>query len=181
MVKDTRAERHHPHREEFFRNRLLEFVALYKFVVDTLVRKKTQDVRARAKVDHTYLQLTPEAARGATVTFNVRGKATPFISPAFKKSSIMLNDEYLAVILLMKFQRNRFFMWLLGLFAGGAMAPEISVNANAAGTTPASKKKKERKRARGSPALAGGGLGGGAEGGGLRTGGSGGGGLGTGG
>jgi len=180
-VKETRAELHHRNRDESFRNLLLEFVALYKSVVDTLVRKKTQDVTARAKVYHTYLELTPEAARGATFTFNVRGKATPFVSPAFKKSSIMLNDEYLAVILLMSFQRNPFFLWLLGLFAGGAMAPKIPVDANAAGTTPASNNKIGKKRARGSPALACGGVGGGSGGGGLRTGGSSSGGLGTGG
>lgn len=98
-------------------------MGLYKFLVDTLVKKKTADVAARFNVNHTYMQLTPQEARGATVTFYVLGKPARFSSPAFKKCSIMLNDEYLAVILLMKIQRIRFCLWLLGLLYGGAMAP----------------------------------------------------------
>mgnify|MGYP000412345302 CR=1 FL=1 len=107
------------------------------------MKQRTADVVSRAKVDHTYLQLTPEAARGVTVTFNVRGKASVFTSPAFKKSSIMLNEEYLALILLMKFQLNLFFLWFLGLFSGGAMAPRIVDNLKVSCKTPAAKEVRE--------------------------------------
>jgi len=153
MVKETRAELSHDHREDSFRNRLLEFVGLYKLVVDALVKQKTVHAVARVKVNHTYLQLTPEVSRGATVTFNIRGKAETFVSPAFKKTGIMINNEYLAVILLMKFKRNPFFLWLLGLFSRGALAPKAADDtaAPAASTTQGSKKKKGKKRQRGSP------------------------------
>ena len=107
------------------------------------MKQRTADVVSRANVDHTYLQLTPEAARGATVTSNVRGKASVFITPAFKKSSIMLNEEYLALILLMKFQLNLFFLWFLGLFSGGAMAPRIVDNLKVSCKTPAAKEVRE--------------------------------------
>lgn len=154
MVKETRAELCHDHRDDSFRNRLLEFVGLYKFVVDSLVKRKAVHAVARSKVNHTYMQLTPEDARGAKVTFNVRGKAETFMSPAFKKTSIMINNEYLAVILLMNFKRNPFFLWLLRLFARGALAPKAADDPEAPGASaiPLSKNKKGKKRHRGSPA-----------------------------
>ena len=154
MVNETRAELCHDHRDYSFRNRLLVFVGLYKFVVDSLVKRKAVHAVARSKVNHTYMQLTPEVARGAKVTFNVRGKAETFMSPAFKKTSIMINNEYLAVILLMNFKRNPFFLWLLRLFARRALAPKAADDPEAPGAsaTPLSKYKKGKKRHRGSPA-----------------------------
>eukprot|EP00168_Porphyra_purpurea_P000145 TRINITY_DN10183_c0_g1_i1.p1 TRINITY_DN10183_c0_g1~~TRINITY_DN10183_c0_g1_i1.p1 ORF type:complete len:161 (+),score=29.48 TRINITY_DN10183_c0_g1_i1:188-670(+) len=145
MVKETRAELDHPHRDESFRNRLLEFVALYKLVVDTLVKQKTADLAERAKVTIRYYELTPRR-RAAPWSPSMSAANRVIHLPAFKKSSIMLNNEYLAVILLMKFKRNPFFSWLLGLFDGGAMAPNRANDPTEPGTTPASKKTKGKKR-----------------------------------
>lgn len=178
VVKETEAELKVPSRDNSFRNRLLEFIGLYKFVVDTLVKRKMTDATARAKVDHNYNQLTPEAARGATVRFKIRGSEVCFISPSFKNTRYMINDEYLAVIMLMKVRRDPFFLWLLALFSGGALAPTsaaASTTANRMSVAPTSRAANERmgrKRQRESPpkarvssgaagGSAGGGLGGG--------------------
>lgn len=155
-VEETEKELKMPHRSKSVRNRLLEFAGLYKFVVDTLVKRRLTDEAARAKVDHHYYLLTPEVARGATVRFKIRGGQVSFDSPSFKNTKFMINDEYLAVILLMKVRRDPFFLWLLALFSGGALAPAVwdglaSGEAAAGAPTPAVVSKKGRKRPRGSP------------------------------
>ncbi|KAK1861669.1 hypothetical protein I4F81_004250 [Pyropia yezoensis] len=100
LVQETEGELRMRHRDNSFRNRLLEFVGLYKFVVDTLVKRKKPDAAARVKVDHHYYQLTPEVARGATVRFKIRGGDVCFVSPMFKSTKFMTNDEYLSVAVL---------------------------------------------------------------------------------
>lgn len=157
VVLETEAELRIRHRDKSFRNRLLEFVGLYKFVVDTLVKRRTTELAARVKVDHNYYQLTPEAARGTTVRFRIRGGEVSFSSPVFKNTRYMINDEYLAIIMLMKVRGDAFFLWLLAMFSGGALAPPVSrrkaaVDGAIAGpSTPAAVKKNGRKRQRGSP------------------------------
>jgi len=69
----------------------------------------------------------------------------------------MINDEYLAVIMVMKVRRDAFFLWLLAVYSGGALAPtRTGGSASAAGTptaprTPAALRLKGKKRLRGSP------------------------------
>lgn len=156
LVLETEGELRMRHRDNTFRNRLLEFVGLYKFVVDTMVKRKKPDAAARVKVDHHYYQLTPVVARGATVRFKIRGGDVCFVSPMFKNTKFMTNDEYLLIIVLMKFQRDPFFLWLLGLFSGGALAPAVPADPSSRDgakgpITPAASGKKGKKRQRASP------------------------------
>jgi len=103
---------------------LLAFIGLYKFVVDTLVKRTILDSKKREEVDHSYLQLTPEATRGALVKFmNYKGQRVETLSPVFANQADTKVNPAMAVILLMKHDRDPFFLWLMGMFVRGARAP----------------------------------------------------------
>ncbi|KAK1860640.1 hypothetical protein I4F81_003228 [Pyropia yezoensis] len=112
-------------RDSSLRSRLIEFMALFKFVTDTMVKKECTDPVLRDKVDHPYKDLTPDVVRGKTVSFNMAsGKRVSSSTPMFRNSREMNTTSALAVVLLMKHLKDPFTLWLIGLFAGGAMPPE---------------------------------------------------------
>lgn len=107
------------------RARLMEFTSLYKYVIDTLVKREAPDVALREKVNHPYSHLTPDALRGATVTFKMPGGKAPttVTTPMFNNSHMMTTSSTLAVILFMKHRRDPFFLWLLTLFCWRGKGP----------------------------------------------------------
>lgn len=124
VVEDTVKELTVPGRDDSLRLRLLEFQALYKFIVDTLVRRACPDALAREKINHPFIDVTPDAVRGKTVVFTMTsGKRMSLNSPTFMNTRAMTTGNTLAVILLMKHLGDPFFLWVLAMFAGGAMAP----------------------------------------------------------
>lgn len=131
---------------------LVSFSQLCKFVVDTLVKRQTEDPNKRDAVDHSFLQLTPEAARGATVNFkNHKGTRVAMESPVFTNSTYAKIDPFLAIVLLQKYERDPFFLWLMGIFAGGARAPKDKSFSSGGPPVPAGTRRRGHKRARGSP------------------------------
>ena len=122
LVQETISELSVPNRPESLRKRLVEFSALYKFVVDTLVERSLSEPPA-VPVSHPYPILTPDALRDLMVKFNLEDKAIEHITPLLKNSHHMKTSTSLAVVLCMKALKDPFFLWLLGLFSRGAMAP----------------------------------------------------------
>ncbi|KAK1860912.1 hypothetical protein I4F81_003498 [Pyropia yezoensis] len=124
LVEDTVKELTVSGRGDSLRQRLNEFTALYKYVLDTLVKRQCADPVKREKVNHPYIGITPEAVRGKKVSFTMAsGKRWTVTSPTFFNSRNMKIPTTLAVILLMKHTGDPFVHWLIGLFCGGAMAP----------------------------------------------------------
>jgi len=123
LVRETVAELSVIGRHESLRNRLVEFSALYKFVINTLVERKKPDGAPAARVSHNYPQLTPEALRGVCIQFNYEGSKQVVDKAMFNNSHDTKLPSTLAVILYMKLKKNAFFLWLLGLFSSGALAP----------------------------------------------------------
>lgn len=131
---------------------LVSFSQLCKFAVDTLVKRQTDDPNKRDAVDHSFLQLTPEAARGATVNFkNHKGTRVAVESPVFTNSTYAKIDPFLAIILLQKHERDPFFLWLMGIFARGARAPTDKSFLSDGPPVPAGTRRRGHKRPRGSP------------------------------
>lgn len=79
MVKETVDELMRSDPDATMRTVLLDFCGLYKFVVDTLVRRANEEDSSFAKVNHSYRQLTPDIVRGAEISFE---------HPANKKQKI---------------------------------------------------------------------------------------------
>lgn len=123
VIEEIIAEVSAVNRGESLRKKLVRFCALYKYVVDTLVERNNVDDWKQGKADHRYPQLTPEALRGVTVTMKWEGKVECLSSPMLANSHDMKVPETLAIIGVMKLQKNSFFLWLLGLFARGALSP----------------------------------------------------------
>jgi len=143
IVLETIAELSAVDRHDSLRRRLVRFSALYKFVIDTLVDRGNAGKEGFEKADHRYPQLTPEALRGLLVTLEWEGQDYTIQTPMIQNSHDMKVPDTLAVIGVMKMQKDPFFLWLLGHFSRGALAqPE---NKSAAG---ASGRGKGRKRAR---------------------------------
>lgn len=107
------------------RERLNEITMLYKFVIDTLVRRSCEDPILRAKVNHPYIDETPDAVRGKTVSCTMTsGKRVSVKSPTFSNSRNTTTTTTLAVALLMKQMGDTFTqLWLIGVFCGAAIAP----------------------------------------------------------
>jgi len=128
---------------------LLSFIGLYKFVVETLVKQTTLDSTKREEVDHSYLQLTPEATRGALVKFmNYKGQRVEALSPVFANQAETKVNPAMAVILLMKHDRDPFFLWLMGMFVRGARAPCDGIFAAGVAPTTMGAQRRGRKRDR---------------------------------
>lgn len=150
-----------PTRDDSLRTRLVEFTSLYKYVIDHLVKRSCVDPEARDKVNHPYLDVTPDVVRGKKVSFLfTKSKRVSVLSPTFRNSRATKSSSSLAVILLMKRRGDPFFLWLLGLFSGGAVAPvdyalaqKGGQGSDAEGNAPAApaSRSKCKKRARESP------------------------------
>lgn len=123
VVEETVAEINAVDRSEPLAKRLVRFGALYKIVFDTLVNMSKDNAGSNEKADHRYPQLTPEAVRGLTVTLNWEGKKEVITSPLFGNSHDMKLPDNIAIIGVMKVRKEPFFLWLLGLFSRGAIAP----------------------------------------------------------
>lgn len=123
-VEDTVKELLAPGRGDALHHRLNEFTALHKFVVDTLVRRTCVDPILRDKVNHLFVDITPDAVRGKTMTFTMTsGKLVNVSSLKFSNSRNITVPTTLGVILLMKHLNDPFIYWLMGNFSGGALAP----------------------------------------------------------
>lgn len=154
LVNETMTELCRPGRDVSLRDRLKDFTALYKFVIDTLVKRALPDEGARKRVNHTYAQLTPEAVRNVSVEYRTQGGTLIMLTtPMFNNSHNMKATDALSVILLMKHERDPFFLWLLAQFCGGAKAP-MEVVTRARPSPSPTKKGVKRKRARGGVAAA---------------------------
>lgn len=154
LVNETMAELCRPGRDVSLRDRMKDFTALYKYVIDTFVKRTLPDEEARKKVNHTYAQLTPEAVRNVSVEYRTAGGTSVMLTtPMFNNSHNMKATDALAVILLMKHERDPFFLWLLAQFCGGAKAP-MEVVSRARPSPSPTKKGVKRKRARGGVAAA---------------------------
>lgn len=141
-VEETVKELMVPGRDDSLRVRLLEFQALYKFIIDTLVRRACPDAVAREKINHPFIDVTPDAVRGKTVVFTMTsGKRMSLTCPTFMNTRAMTTGNTLAVILLMKHLGDPFFLWVLGIFSGGAMAPPDVLGATQGGVGRGKKQK----------------------------------------
>lgn len=150
-----------PTRDDSLRTRLVEFTSLYKYVIDHLVKRSCVDPEARNKVNHPYLDVTPDVVRGKKVSFLfTKSKRVSVLTPTFRNSRATKVSSSLAVILLMKHRGDPFFLWLLGLFSGGAVAPVDYALAHKGGhgsdakgnePAPPAARSKGKKRARDSP------------------------------
>lgn len=114
---------------ESLRTRLMEFTWLYKFVVGTLVKRDAPRIPTRDRVNEVYPHLTPDALREVTVRFKMPNSLTVLAhkTPMFNISHAMTSFVSLAVVLYMKYQRDAFFLWILGLFYAGVKAPNDAV------------------------------------------------------
>lgn len=72
-------------------------------------------------------------------------------SPVFTNSTYAEIDPFLAIILLQKYERDQFFLWLMGILAGGARAPTDKSFSSGGPPVPAGTRRRGHKRARGSP------------------------------
>lgn len=134
--------------EEALGSSLKQFVTLYKFVLDSVVRRTRDDTAWQAKVSHSYLQLTPEVMRGLTVTYTMPGgMRMEQKSPMFRNMYCFKRYDALAIILVMKVRKDPFFLWLVFMFAEGARAP-AEAPSSAKGGLGSLPKKKGTKRAR---------------------------------
>lgn len=125
LVRETVQELMVRGRDNSLRSRLIEFMALFKFVTDTMVKRECTDPVLRDRVDHPYKDLTPDVVRGKTVSLVMAsGKRLSSSTPMFRNSREMNTTSALAVVLLMKHLKDPFTLWLIGLFADGAMPPE---------------------------------------------------------
>lgn len=155
LVNETVKELSHRGRDVSLRDRLKDFTALYKHVIDTLVKRAIPDEDARKKVNHTYPQLTPEAVRNVSVHYRTPGGSSVMLStPMFNNSHNMKTTDTLAVILFMKHERDPFFLWVLAQFCAGAKAPPEVVARPRIDNQATAKKGIKRKRARGPGAAA---------------------------
>lgn len=125
LVGETVRELLRKGKDVSLRARLMDFTSLYKFVIDTLVRRGASDAAPREKVNHVYQQLTPDALRNVTVKFKMPGSYTmlSLITPTFNNAHSMRVASTLAVVLFMQYQRDPFFLWLLTMFREGFKAP----------------------------------------------------------
>lgn len=149
VVEETLSDLSKSSGDAVLRTQLSDFTALYKFVVDTVVKRARNDASWQAKINHSCVQLTPEAVRGMKVMFELPGgRKMVEQSPTFNNMHTMKNPATLAVIMVMKVRKDPFFLWLLVLFSRGARAPTEKASSEAAAVTP----KKGTKRSRPPPA-----------------------------
>lgn len=92
MTAETLAELGQAAGDATLRMQLTDFTALYKFTIDTLVKRKCSDDCARQKFNHSYLQLTPEVTRGMEVTLFTAGN-----KKVLHKSRTLQNAHSMAV------------------------------------------------------------------------------------
>lgn len=147
LVADTVKELLRNGLDVSLRTRLRDFTSLYKFVIDTLVKREFRDLPQREKVNHTYPSLTPEALRNTTVRFKMPGSTTmlSLTTPTFQNSHCMTVSRTLAIILFMKHQGDAFFLFLLVLFRSGTVAP-VEVGSAPSASTGSKTKSRKRKR-----------------------------------
>lgn len=81
VVKETVDELMRSDPDATMRTVLLEFCGLYKFVVDTLVRRANEEDSSYAKVNHSYRQLTPDIVRGAEISFEHPARSRKSAAP----------------------------------------------------------------------------------------------------
>lgn len=146
MTADKLCELGRPAGDATLRAQLTDFTALYKFIIDTLVKRNCAEDRARQRFKHSYLQLTPDITRGVEVSLVMPGnRKVVHKSPTFQNANDMTESVTLAIIMIMKVRRDPFFLWLVVLFSGGARA---LAEQSAATTALAATKGKVRNRGR---------------------------------
>jgi len=122
-------------------------------ILDTTV-KRTVAERQKKLVDHTNMQLTPQAAMGVTIKLMYGTEMEVATNPVFGNSRDTRINTTLGPILMMTHKRDTFFLWLLSLFSSGAVAPTTRKDGEAEAVeqaTTARRRGRGRKRDRGSP------------------------------
>jgi len=153
VVRETVTELERPRPDDSARDQLLTFVVLYKYILDTTV-KRTVAERQKKLFDLTYMQLTPQAAMGLTIKFMYGTKMEVATNPVFGNSRDTRINTTLGLILMTTHKRDPFFLWLLFLFSSGAVAPTTRKDGEAEAVeqaTTARRRGSGRKRNRGSP------------------------------
>lgn len=122
-----------------------DFSDLYKCVVDVVVKRTRPEESWKAKVNHSFKQLTPEAVRNMEVTLVMPGgRVLVEDGPQFLNMSKRSITGTLAVILAMKNLRDPFFVWVLFMFSEGARAPAEGAGGAPAGNAGGIGKKRAR-------------------------------------
>lgn len=144
-VEMTLAELGKANKAASVRTSIDDFSDLYKCVVDVVVKRTRPEESWKAKVNHSFKQLTPEAVRNMEVTLVMpEGRVLVEDGPQFLNMSKRSITGTLAVILVMKNLRDPFFVWVLFMFSEGARAPAEGAGGAPAGNAGGIGKKRAR-------------------------------------
>lgn len=128
LVEDPAQELQVAGRDDSLRLRLIEVQTLYKFVIDTLAKQACDDPITREKINHPFVDITPNTVRSKVITFTMTsGKRLPMKSPTFMNTRDMTTGSALALILLMKHLGDPFYLWIIGLLFEGPVAPPDAI------------------------------------------------------